>query len=117
MFLHLSVCPQRGLPQCTLGFPLPEQAPPRADPPATPRSRDPPEQSPPSNSHPPEQAPPTEQAPPYWNAFLFLLEMIAFLAVQLSPRITGRNAHTTIKPSLPDIHKRSAGGQGEVAVQ
>ena len=44
MFLHLSVCPQGGLPQCILGYHPPEQAPPsRSRPPL--RSRPPPQQT------------------------------------------------------------------------
>ena len=66
MFLHLSVCPQGGLPQCMMGY-----------------HYHPREQSPREQASPPEQAPtPQEQAPPpadsyccgryasYWNAFL-----------------------------------------------
>ena len=64
MFLHVSVCPRGGLPQCMLGY-SPGSRPPGADTPS-------------------EQAPPREQAPShrgdgyccgryasYWNAFLF----------------------------------------------
>ena len=46
---------------------------------------------------------------------LLLLEMIAFLAVQLLPRITSRKVPTTINSSSSDIHKRSAGGRGRGA--
>ena len=102
MFLHLSVCPQGGLPQCRdtprADTPPPEQTPPRA---GTPWEQTPWEQKPPKEQAPlspreqapplPEQAPPWSRHPPprdrhppaadgyccgryasYWNAFFFI---------------------------------------------
>ena len=88
MFLHVSVCPQGGLPQCMLGYNPP---PPRSKHPKDQPSRSrntPPEQAPPRTRPTPEPDPHRSRLPPptdgcycgryasYWNAFL--LEIIFF---------------------------------------
>ena len=102
MFLHLSVCPQGGLPQCILGYhTLPEQAPP------------PPEQG----TSPQEQAPPPTDGyccrryASYWNAFLFSIYNYSGKCLDLDDssgywnNLTDFNSSTCVNTPRPDQTK------------